>query len=185
MIRFLRGTILEKVRSQLIIEVHGVGYDVFVTPGTLTGAQTGEQIAVYVAESIREDAHDLYGFLSSSERDVFSLLRRVSGVGPKVAMAITGFFSPAQLADIIRTGDASQLSLVPGIGKKLASKIMVELRDKQVTEVPTPEHTDDTIAALESLGYNHQEIARVLPKIPSALETTSEKVTWILRNLGE
>lgn len=187
MIRYLRGKVYVKVRSYLIIDVQGVGYNIFVTPPTLTNAPVGEQVEMHISESIREDAHDLYGFLTSSERDMFESLRKVSGVGPKVALGVLSFYSPADIDSIIQSGDVEKLSFVPGIGKKVASKIVVELKDKSLltTEIEAQPTSDETVTALQSLGYNRQEITNILPKIPDSLKDTSERVTWVLRHLGE
>jgi holliday junction DNA helicase RuvA len=186
MIRLLRGTIAGKLRNQVILDVHGVGYGVFVSPNFLTSALESQELTLHISESIREDGYDLYGFSSVGERDVFELLRKVSGVGPKVALGISAFYPPSDLMSILHQGDSAKLTVVPGVGPKLATKIVVELRDKADT---TP-HTDDpgltdVIDALQSLGYHRSEIAKVLPKLPAALSTTSEKVTWILRYMSD
>ncbi len=184
MIRYLRGLVREKVRQQLIVDVNGVGYDVYVTPKVLTQSPLDEEYAFHISESIREDAHDLYGFREREERDAFDLLRKVSGVGPKVALAIVGFYSPEALAGLINANDATKLSLVPGIGKKLASKIIVELKDKAASlESLASAADDDTVAALTALGYGPAEIAHAMTRLPANITVTQEKVTWILRHL--
>lgn len=187
MIRYLHGTVIDKVRNHVVIDVRGVGYGVMVTPQTITQVENGQDMSVHISESIREDGYDLYGFLSSLERDMFELLRKVSGVGPKVAMALTGFYSPADLQSIIHTNDVAKLSLVPGVGKKVSEKIIVELKDKtKNAEFSSAAPTDaDTVAALQSLGYSPAEIAKSLPKVPANLATTSERITWILRHLAD
>lgn len=184
MIRHLQGKVFDKIRNQLIIDVHGVGYAVSVTPATLTQATISTEGLFHVSESIREDGYDLYGFLAREERDMFELLRKVSGVGPKVALGIVGFFSPHELSQIVNSGDADRLSLVPGIGKKMAGKIVLELKDKNVVVLPHGGDADDTIAALEALGYSRIEIASLLPKIPVTLASSQEKITWLLRHLS-
>jgi Holliday junction DNA helicase RuvA len=184
MIRHLQGIIFEKVRNQIIVDVHGVGYAVFVTPASIAQATIGTEALFHVAESIREDAHDLYGFLAAEERDQFELLRKVSGVGPKVALAVVGFFSPHEFSQILQSGDAERLSLVPGIGKKVASKIVLELKGKNTPLHIAEQGADDTIAALEALGYSRIEIATLLPKVPTDLASSQEKITWLLRHLG-
>ncbi len=187
MIRYLHGKVVDKVRNQLILDVHGVGYGLYVTPEILTKSTIGEELRFYITESIREDAYDLFGFLATDERDMFELVRKVSGVGPKVAMALIGFYSPNALQSIIIAGEDTKLSLAPGVGKKLASKIVVELKDRaNVSSLATTESAqDDTIDALLSLGYSSQEIVKILPKVPASLSSSSERVTWILQHLGE
>lgn len=186
MIRYLHGTVADKFRNQIILNVHDVGYGVNVTAATLTNYAIGDPLSLYISESIREDAHDLYGFAKSDERDMFELLRKVSGIGPKVALSLIGFYSPTDLQSIIYSGDDAKLSLVPGIGKKVASKIIVELKDRttQPTEV-VASADNDTIDALLSLGYSHHEVSQILRKVPASLSTSSEKITWILQHIGE
>ncbi len=186
MIRYLRGIVREKIRSQIILDVQGVGYDLYVTPRTLTQAPDGEEASFHISEAIREDAHDLYGFIHRDECDAFALLRKVSGVGPKVALTIIGFYSPADLAALIEASDATKLSLVPGIGKKLASKIIVELKDKaSALTVLATSGDDDTISALTALGYSRGEIAQAMTKLPGQLTQSQDKITWILRHLAD
>lgn len=186
MIRLLRGTVAGKSRNQVILDVNGVGYGVFVSPTLLTDASEGDSVLLHVSESIREDGYDLYGFSSVGERDAFELLRKVSGVGPKVALAISAFYPPVDLMHLLHHGESAKLTVVPGVGPKLATKIVVELKDKADT---TPHADDprltDVIDALQSLGYHRSEIAKVLPKLPASLSTTSEKVTWILRYMSD
>ncbi len=186
MIRLLRGIVAGKSRNQIILDVQGVGYGIFVSPNTLTAAQDGDELTVHISESIREDGYDLYGFPSVGERDVFELLRKVSGVGPKVALGISAFYPPADLMHLLHEGDSAKLTVVPGVGPKLATKIVVELRDKADATTPTDDpQLTDVIDALQSLGYHRSEIAKVLSKLPSTLTTTPEKVTWILRYMSD
>src|SRR6266545_615568 len=103
MIRYLRGVIIDKVRNQVVLDVHGVGYTLFVTAPAVTQAVIGEEdIIFHISESIREDAFDLFGFKSADERDLFEQLRKVPGVGPKVALGICGFYSLSDLSAIIQ-----------------------------------------------------------------------------------
>jgi holliday junction DNA helicase RuvA len=187
MIRYLRGTLLDKVRNQIILDVNGVGYNLFVSPLTQTQTTVDQETVVHVSESIREDAHDLYGFLTTDERDLFESLRKVPGVGPKVALGVCGFYSSGEIAGIIHVGDATKLSLVPGIGKKMAEKIILELKGKVMPVSSSIEHVADadTVDALRSLGYSPVEIAAILPKVPQTLTSTNERITWILRHLAE
>lgn len=183
MIRRLRGEVVEKLRNQLVVDVAGVGYDVYVTPPVLTSAPIDGEITLYISESIREDGHDLYGFTSPEDRAVFEQLRKVSGVGPKASLSVCAFYSASELSAIFASGDDTKLALVPGIGKKTASKIVLEMKDKVVAG--GADKTDgDVVDALQSLGYSPGEIAKLVAKIPSNLLTVSEKVTWVLRNIG-
>jgi holliday junction DNA helicase RuvA len=188
MIRYLRGKVVDKIRTQLVIDVQGVGYGVFVTPKTVTITPLGHDITCYITESIREDAHDLYGFMTTDERDMFELLRKVSGIGPKAALALLGFYTPFELMNILQSSDIDRLSLVSGIGKKMASKIIVELKDRTglPTALSSPDSADaETVTALQSLGYTSAEINQILIKVPVSLTQSDEKITWILQHLGE
>lgn len=184
MIRRLRGNVVEKLRNQLVIDVSGVGYDVFVTPPVLTSTLIDGEITLYISESIREDGHDLYGFISPNDRGVFDQLRKVSGVGPKASLAVCAFYSADELSTIFAASDDTKLALVPGIGKKTASKIVLEMKDTVMAS--GADKTDGNVVdALQSLGYSPGEIAKLVAKIPSNLSTISEKVTWVLRNIGD
>lgn len=187
MIRYLRGMVIEKNKNHVVLDVQGVGYDVLVAPATLTSLALESEAVLHISESIREDAHDLYGFTGRAERDAFELLRKVSGVGPKVALAMIGFYPAQELWNVIHAGDTTKLSLVPGVGKKLASKVVLELKDKRTGDIDLAAmgQGDETVDALQSLGYSPTEIASVLPKIPTSLSSTSERVTWVLRHLSE
>ena len=185
-IRYLRGKIIDKVRNQLIIDINGVGYNAFVSASTVAQTQIGATVPFHIAESIREDGHDLYGFLTTDERDTFETLRKVSGVGPKAALAIISFYAPEILRSVIGQSDTAKLSFVPGIGPKLAGKIIVELKGRlDSTDLLAKDGADtETIAALEALGYNRSEIAAILPKIPSSITGTQDRITWVLRQVS-
>ncbi len=186
MIRYLRGRIRAKIRQQVVLEVAGVGYGLRVPLNILASMRSGEDCQLYVSEAIREDAYELFGFLELETLEIFELLRRVSGVGPKLALAIIGFYASPDLRAIINFGDVNKLSLVTGVGKKLADKIVVELRDR--TAAPTPVDVpgdQDVVVALQSLGYTNAEIADVLPKIPGTLTSPEDRLAWLLRHLGE
>ncbi len=183
MIRYLQGKVVDKIRSQVVLDVHGVGYGVFVTPKLLTNSTHGEELICYVAESIREDAYDLYGFGTPAERDMFEMVRKVSGIGPKGALNLLGFYSVDDLNDIIQSSNIDRLSLVSGIGKKTASKIVVELKDR--TSLPLVAGADDdTVSALQTLGYTTGEINHILTKLPKNLDSSEAKITWVLQNMG-
>lgn len=183
MIRRLHGNVAEKLSNQLIIDVSGVGYDVYVTPALLTSVALGEEVTLSISESIREDGHDLYGFRLSEDRAMFDQLRKVSGVGPRASLAVCSFYSSSEFATIVSCGDNTKLGLVPGIGKKTASKIVLELKDKVASGLGVKSDVD-VVDALESLGYSASEIAKLVTGIPNNLTTTSAKITWVLRNLA-
>lgn len=187
MIRYLTGEIIAINRNQLTLATSGgVGYGVSVPSRTLAVSPIGTKLSVHISEAIREDAHDLFGFETTEERDLFEGLRKASGVGPKVALAMLSHFSPAILRQIILDGDIARLSLVPGIGQRSASKIIVELRgqfDGDIS-IPMTDRSRDAIEVVKSLGYNPREIEVALRNMPADLSTTEEQVTWLLRSLA-
>ena len=169
MIAHLRGLLLEKQPNRVIVEVHGVGYDVHVPLSTFFKmAEPGGEIALRIHTHVREDALMLYGFGTVLELQLFERLIGVSGIGPKLALAVLSGMDPAELIAAIRSADIGRLTGIPGIGKKTAERIGLELKDKmaalQTAEpVSAPARTADTLrsdvlSALVNLGY-HRPLA--------------------------
>ncbi len=169
MIAFLRGSLLEKHPTQVIIETHGVGYDVAVPLSTFYGlGEAGAEIALRIHTHVREDALLLYGFATSLEQVLFERLISVSGIGPKVALAVLSGIEPNDLIKAITRGDLARLTAIPGVGKKTSERIVLELKDRLPlaahTEVPAGEAVepsdlkDDVLSALMNLGY-HRPLA--------------------------
>ena len=171
MIAQLRGRILEKHPNRVIVDVNGVGYDVFVPLSTfyVLGA-AGAEIALRTHTHVREDALALYGFATPLEQELFERLIGVSGIGPKVALAVLSGIEPLELIRAIERGDLARLTAIPGVGKKTAERIVLELKDRlprpQVAAVaigddaaaaPSALH-DDVLSALVNLGY-HRPLA--------------------------
>lgn len=131
MIGSLRGTVLERRTTEILLEVAGVGYRVQLTASALARlAPSGHELFVYTHQHFREDHQALYGFLSAAERDCFESLISAHGVGPSLAMAVLSVHKPDQLVQILADGDVAALCLVPGVGKKTAARLLVELRAK-------------------------------------------------------
>src|SRR6202034_2358586 len=161
MIAHLRGKLLEKHPQQAIIEAGGVGYDVLIsvpTFSTLPGE--GIEVALFIHTQVREDTLALYGFLDREEKRVFARLITVSGVGPKLAVTIQSGLSTERLVAAIRSQDHATLSQIPGIGKRLAERLVVELKDKLEDMAAAAPHlvetgpsTEDVLSALVNLGY--------------------------------
>jgi len=187
MIGRLRGTVVERTISHVVIDVGGVGYSVAVTPRTLGDLPAlGEDAVLHTHLHVREDQLALYGFASADERDLFMLLLGVAGVGPKMALAICATFSPDELRSVVTTNDQAALTSVPGIGKRSAEKLMVELRPKmevigESTLVAGP--FNEAREALESLGYTSEEIRGILASFESDLPV-EDLVKQALRQLG-
>ena len=170
MIAHLRGTILEKHPNRLIVDLAGVGYDVFVPLSTFYGlGEPGSQVALRIHTHVREDALLLYGFATLLEQDLFERLIGVSGIGPKLALAVLSGIEPPELVRAIERGDVARLTAIPGVGKKTSERIVLELKDRlprvQIAAVGaggvTPEAPllrDDLLSALTNLGY-HRPLA--------------------------
>lgn len=173
MIGRLRGTIVRQGATSLLIEVGGIGYDVAVPVRTLVELPgVGEDAVLHTHLHVREDQLALYGFAGADDRDLFRLLLGISGVGPKVALAILSTMDADELRGVIATEDAAALTTVPGIGKRSAQKLLLELRPK--LELPDgaldPSGPRSEVrAALEGLGYQPDEIGSVLRDLPDDL----------------
>jgi Holliday junction DNA helicase RuvA len=159
MIARLRGKLIEKEPSRIVLDVNGVGYEVFVPLTTFTAMPaSGADVAIDIHTHVREDALALYGFSSRLERRVFERLISISGIGPRLAVTILSGGSVEGLVTAIRRGDLGRLTAIPGVGKKTAERIVVELKDKlqDFSEEPAkPALEVDVLSALENLGYSH------------------------------
>lgn len=184
MIGSLRGTVLERTEdSSALVEVGGVGYFVSVTPRTLAELEPGSPAFLYVHHHIREDAQTLYGFLHRDERTTFQVLIATHGVGPAMALAILGTHAPAALVDIVASNDIGGLTLVPGVGKKTAERLLIELRNRlnlpMLDPVPAgggggkQSVISDVREALAGLGYGPEEVREALRELPSDGDASS------------
>jgi Holliday junction DNA helicase RuvA len=162
MIAHLRGTLLAKHPNQAIVETHGVGYDVAISVPTFTEMPpAGAEVALHIHTHVREDALSLYGFLRLAEKQLFEKLLTVSGIGPKLAITILSGMPVDEMVGAIRGGDLVRLTRIPGIGKKTAERMVLELRDKlpvatgasEMNAAPTSPVEQDVISALVNLGY--------------------------------
>ncbi|NND04250.1 MAG: Holliday junction branch migration protein RuvA [Acidimicrobiia bacterium] len=178
MIGRLRGVVALKHADRVLLDVAGVGYEIAVPPRALVELPgIGEEAVVHTHLHVREDAMALFGFAGEDQRDLFRVLLGVSGVGPKVALAILGTMSPDDLRRAVLTEDAAALTAVPGIGKRSAQKLMLELRPK--LELPdtdlAPSHSplSEVRAALEGLGYQSEEIRGAMADLPDTEEVES------------
>jgi len=175
MIGSLRGTVLERSEdATVLLEVGGVGYLVTVTPRTLAELEPGSTAFLHVHHHIREDAQTLYGFLQRDERLTFNVLIATHGVGPAMAMAMLATHSPAALVDVVATNDLAALTLVPGVGKKTAERLLVELRNRLNLPILEPVGggsgggvVGDVREALAGLGYAPEEVRDALRELPS------------------
>ena len=178
MIGYLRGTVAFLHTDTCLLDVDGVGYRVYISDATRRDLAKGKEAQLFTYLSVREDALQLYGFRTEQEYDMFLALIGISGIGPKVALGILSSITISRLAAAITNQQTSVLTKLPGIGKKSAERLILELKDKlsfasaqdeQLTltsDVPVGDDIlSQTSAALESLGYTSGEIAAVLPKL--------------------
>jgi holliday junction DNA helicase RuvA len=171
MIAHLRGTLLSKHPNQAIVETHGVGYDVTISVPTFTELPApGAEVALYIHTHVREDALSLYGFRRPAEKLLFEKLLTVSGIGPKLAITILSGMPADEMVSAIRGGDLVRLTRIPGIGKKTAERMVLELRDKLPAPTGTAETStvsaspieEDVISALVNLGYQRAAAEKAL-----------------------
>lgn len=181
MIARLSGTISEKHPNRLIVDVNGVGYDVLVPLSTFYGlGDAGSGVTLRVHTHVREDAIALYGFATVLEQDLFERLIAINGIGPKLALAVLSGIDPAELVRAIRSQDVARLTRIPGVGKKTAERIGLELKDRLPQTAATAgeavegvdEVKADLLSALLNLGYNRavgeKAVDAVLKKTPRA-----------------
>jgi len=173
MIGRLHGKLLEKNPPQILIDVSGVGYEVDVPMSTFCNLpEVGGELTLYTHFVVREDAQLLYGFATLAERAVFRALIKISGVGPKIALALLSGITVDQLKDAVDRGETGLLTKVPGIGKKTAERLVLELKGKlagtgtATAAVPTSGTRADVAAALIALGYSEREAAAATKKLP-------------------
>ena len=163
MIAQLTVTVRHLTTEKLVLEVGGVGYAVSITPRTSMQITMGSVVTLSTTLVVREDSMTLFGFLDSHDRDIYETLQTVSGIGPKVALAITGALTPSDLAQAIASEDIAAIEKVPGIGRKGAQRLILELKGKLVTDVDVPRvsaHSavrDQLLAALTGLGFSAKE----------------------------
>jgi len=174
MIGRLHGTLLDKRPPTLLVDVGGVGYVVDVPMSTFYDLPpVGERVTLLTQQVVREDAHLLYGFLRADERDAFRQLIRISGVGPRTALAVLSGMSVADLAQSVALQESARLQKVPGIGKKTAERLLLELEGKLAPAVAAAGHAAaadagiDVLHALLALGYSEREATAAIRQLPA------------------
>jgi Holliday junction DNA helicase RuvA len=172
MIASLRGTVLEALGTTLVVDVHGVGYAVTVTPDHALSVRSGEEVLVHTAMVVREDDMSLFGFPDRERLEVFDLLRGVTGVGPKSAMGVLAALAPEEIAAAVSNDDDAVFRRVSGIGPKTAKLIVVSLTGKLIavrTSAPRPAARGaDVLVALVGLGYQERAAQAVLDEVLAA-----------------
>ena len=193
MIGRLTGILIEKFPPQVIVDCHGVGYEVDVPMSTFYNLPgTGERVVLHVHHVVREDADLLYGFGSLEERKIFRQMIKISGVGPKLALSVLSGLSIGDLVQAVTEQDTARLVKIPGVGKKTAERLLLELRDKlDVDDViqtegsgKTHKPSSDVVNALTGLGYSDKEAAHVVKQLPGDLSVT-ESIRQALKMLSK
>ena len=191
MISRLRGIVLEKNPPSVVVDVHGVGYEAQVSMQTFyTLPAIGEEVQLYTQLVVREDAHLLFGFSSKEERETFQALVKVSGIGAKIALGILSALTSDELASAVANEDIKGLTAAPGIGKKTAERMVLELRGKLVSStqpdgaiaIAEKSQHDDIIHTLIALGYNDKEARQACKNLPEGTDV-SEGVRLALKNM--
>lgn len=186
---FIKGKLVKKGENYAVIENNGIGYKIITTQSSLSNLKDSD-VTFYTYLYVREDIFDLYGFATTEERASFELLITVNGVGPKAAVAILSCVTASELALAIVTDQPKTLTAAPGIGNKMAQKIILELKDKIKNKDLTPstysagtvDATDDAIPALMALGYNQSDAINALRNIDPTLPV-EEKIKLALKNM--
>ena len=197
MIGFLRGKVVQLLQDYCLLDVGGVGYRVYIPASTRSRLKNGEEAMLYTHLAVREDAMTLFGFESQEEYQGFQLLISVSGIGPKVAMGILSSITIARLFQAIHGKQIAVLTKLPGVGKKSAERLILELKDKSAglagadaddgalapAGTAPDESTSDAVAALSALGYSQDEISSVLRRITKPM-TTEETIRFALKEFA-
>ena len=197
MIAFIDGKVAEKNPGELVLSAGGVGFSLMCSSATLAAAPgTGENWRCYTVMNVREDAMELFGFATKQEREMFRRLCTVTGVGAKTALGVLSALPMRELSVAIVTGDVTALSRAPGIGKKTAQRIVLELRDKVEQQdvsvpaggapasAPATSAEQEALAALQALGYTAAEAARAVSAVRGQAETTDKLIMLALRQMS-
>ena len=193
MIAFVRGRVAGVTLSSAVLEVGGVGLELMCTPGTLATLRPGESATLPTSMVVREDSLTLFGFADAEERDLFTLLQTVSGVGPRLALATLAVLDPDALRRALADGDATALTRVPGIGRKGAERMVLELRDKVVAPAPAPSAPasagsarDQVVEALLGLGFPAKSAEQAVDAVlaENGATTASAALRAALSHLG-
>lgn len=201
MLYYLIGTVSEIGQNSIILEVGGIGFQVNTSLQTISDVKTGSQVKLYISESIGENNYDLYGFSEQREKRFFELLVSISGVGPKAAISVLSVMNTDELVHAVMTDDIKALTAAPGIGKKIAQRILLELRDKLGAELPNlassisdsvkqpgklPSENQaifDAMAGLSVLGYSSAEVSAIIRRSDWTGMTAEKIIREVLKNM--
>lgn len=191
MIAHVAGIVAEKFNGSIIVDVHGVGYEVNVAAGDYDAALLNESVKFYTYHHIREQSQELFGFSTLAAKKLFELLITVQGVGPKAALAILSLGNAEEVRNALASSDSAYITKATGVGKRIAERVVVDLSDKvglplrsdnnTLTGISQPlAHTDEALEALMALGYNLNDATVALEGVPTDL-STADRVTQALR----
>lgn len=191
----LEGIVSEIAPESAVIDCGGIGFNVLITPNTAARLLKGEKNKLYISESVGEDHFDLYGFMSQNERKYYELLITVSGVGPKAALSILSCNGPDAISSAIASGNETAFTVCPGIGKKTAQRIILELKDKiaKISDISfepvqnlsavggVNNSFNEAVSALSVLGYSNSDVIPILKQIDVEGKSTSEIIKEVLK----
>jgi Holliday junction DNA helicase RuvA len=192
----ISGILAHKVAGEIVVDVGGIGYQIFIPLNVFYKLpELGASVSLYIYTHLREDALQLFGFQEQGEKQVFLQLTNVTGIGPKLALNILSGIPADDLARAVKDGDQLRLVSIPGVGKKLAERMIVELRDKFATMQPAPSETlvqdrgsqlaQDAVSALVNLGYRKNEVEKnVRDSMQSGKPTLEEVIKEVLRRMS-
>ncbi len=191
MITHIHGKVIWNNDRYLVVETGGLGYKIFGTTELCLSSSknSNKEIELWLHEVIREDANDLYGFREKADLDFFELLISISGIGPKSALGIMNVSPVSVIQRAVAEGDTSHLTKVSGIGKKLAEKIVLELKDKIINvnyeNTGSLKSEIEVLEALKAIGYDHNDAREALKQIPANITETKERIRHALKILGK
>jgi Holliday junction DNA helicase RuvA len=180
MIAYLKGTIIQKTPGQVVVDIGGVGYCAAIPLSTYFKlGEIGDPVELFIHTHLTDNALSLYGFITKDERELFLKLIGISGIGPKLAMNVLSGIEAGELVDAIKKSDVARISLIPGIGKKTALRITMELQDKiekkeKLLAVRGSKEKEDLISALLNLGFRRKEVERIVDETIRAMGSDAE-----------
>lgn len=198
MIGRLAGLLVEKAPPELLVDVNGVGYELSASMTTFYDLPpVGEKVVLYTHFQVKEDSHSLYAFVTKDERALFRILIKVNGIGPKMALGVLSSMSSDELIQYVQDSDVSALTSIPGVGKKTAERLIIELRDKlgqaskndllstapAVLRQVQADPRQEAESALIALGYKPQEAARAVAQVPVSGDSSEEVIKMALKNM--
>lgn len=185
MIASIKGNLTAKSKDYLVVDVGGLGYQVYTPASDWGSVKVGQEVLLHTYEQIREDAHNLYGFLAIESKEFFEMLLSVSGVGPKVALAVLSAASLERLLQAVGSKDPELLRGVSGVGKKTAERIVLELSGKVSGVEGSTMSADSTYQALVALGYSSGSAAQAAAQVPDSITGEQERIKAALKEVGK